>query len=143
MEEGDFRTRLEMVEGYKFRISFDNEKAPDFYMDEPKPLGQGEYPNAGKFLAAAVGNCLCASLAFCVRKHRAEVFTIHAEVYTTLSRNEKGRYRLTAIKVKIRPEVSDPEVLQRCLPLFEDYCIVTESVRKGIPVDVEVISPQL
>jgi uncharacterized OsmC-like protein len=138
MEEGDFRTRIEMVEGYKFRISFDHERAPDFYMDEPKPLGQGEYPNAGKFLAAAIGNCLCASLAFCVRKHRAEVFSIRAEVMTTLARNDRGRYRLTQVKVKIIPEVSDPVILEKCLPMFQDFCIVTESVRAGIPVDVEV-----
>jgi uncharacterized OsmC-like protein len=140
MEEGDFRTRIEMVEGYKFRISFDNEKAPDFYMDEPKPLGSGEYPNAGKFLAAAIGNCLCASLAFCVRKHRAEVFSVRAEVMTTLARNEHGRYRLTQVKVKIVPEVSDPVILDKCLPMFQDFCIVTESVRAGIPVDVEVVA---
>jgi uncharacterized OsmC-like protein len=141
MEEGDFRTRIEMVEGYKFRISFDNERSPDLYMDEPKPLGGGEYPNAGKFLAAAIGNCLCASLAYCVRKHRAEVFSVRAEVHTTLARNERGRYRLTKVRVNIVPEVSDPGVLAKCLPMFQDFCIVTESVRNGIPVDVEVSAP--
>lgn len=138
MEEGDFKTKIEMVEGYKFRIHFDNEKAEDIYMDEPKPLGSGDYPNAGKFLAAAVGNCLCASLAYCVRRHRAEVFSLRAEVYTTLARNEGGRFRITHITVKLHPEVSDPSVLDRCRDIFEDFCIVTASVRKGVPVDVEL-----
>lgn len=138
MEEGDFKTKIEMVEGYKFRIHFDNEKAEDIYMDEPKPLGTGDYPNAGKFLAAAVGNCLCASLAYCVRRHRAEVFSLRAEVYTTLARNEGGRFRITHIRVNLHPEVSDPTVLDRCRDIFEDFCIVTASVRKGVPVDVEL-----
>lgn len=138
MEEGDFKTKIEMVEGYKFRVHFDNERADDFYMDEPKPVGTGEYPNAGKFLAAAVGNCLCASLAYCVRRHKAEVFSLRAEVFTTLSRNEKGRFRITHISVKLHPEVSDPVVLERCRDMFEDFCIVTASVRNGVPVDVEL-----
>ena len=138
MEEGDFKTKIELVEGYKFRIHFDNEKAGDFYMDEPKPLGTGDYPNAGKFLAAAVGNCLCASLTYCVKRHHAEMFSLRAEVYTTLARNDKGRFRITQIKVRLFPEVSDPTVLSRCRDMFEDFCIVTASVRNGVPVDVEL-----
>jgi len=139
IEEGDFKTKVELVEGYKFRIHFDNEKAGDFYMDEPKPLGTGDYPNAGKFLAAAVGNCLCASLTYCLRRQHAEMFSLWAEVYTTLARNERGRLRITNIVVKLHPEASDQVKLERCKEMFEDFCIVTESVRHGVPVEVTVI----
>jgi hypothetical protein len=31
--------------------------------------------------------------------------------------------------------------LPRCLDLFEDFCVVTASVRQGIPVTVEVVGP--
>ena len=39
------------------------------------------------------------------------------------------------------PGVSDPTKLKLCQEIFEDFCIVSQSVKAGIPVDVEVISP--
>ncbi|NIP81864.1 MAG: hypothetical protein GWM90_22645, partial [Gemmatimonadetes bacterium] len=36
----------------------------------------------------------------------------------------------------IPPE--DQERVHRCLKVFEDFCIVSASVRKGIDIDVEV-----
>jgi uncharacterized OsmC-like protein len=138
MEETDFLTSLCRVEQYKFKISFNNERIEDIFTDEPEPLGKGEYPNAGKLLAAAVGNCLCASLVFCMEKSRAEVPNICAEVATTMERNDKGRLRISHMTVKMFPQVSDDARMARCRELFEDFCIVTQSVRNGIPVDVEV-----
>jgi uncharacterized OsmC-like protein len=138
MEETEFLTRMCRVEHYKFQVSFNSDKIESIFTDEPEPLGKGEYPNAGKLLAAAVGNCLCASMVFCMEKSRAEVPSICAEVATTMERNEKGRLRITHMSVKIFPQVSDDKKLQRCREIFEDFCIVTQSVRKGIEVDVEV-----
>jgi uncharacterized OsmC-like protein len=138
MEDGEFITRMCRVEHYKFRISFNSDKIEDIMVDEPAPLGSGEHPNAGKLLAAAVGNCLCASMVFCMERARSEVPRICAEVSTTIERNEKGRLRITHMAVKMFPQVEDDEKLKRCRSIFEDFCIVTQSVRKGIPVDVEV-----
>lgn len=135
------RARVEMLEGYKFRVGFVDENVPDVYMDEPTPLGTGEYPNAARFLSAAIGNCLCASLAFCIRKSRAEILSLRAEVATTLERNEEGRFRVTGVSVTIHLEATDPTRLERCRDIFEDFCIVTQSVRNGIPVDVELKLP--
>jgi uncharacterized OsmC-like protein len=138
MHEGQFVTKIAKEEGYRFRISFSSEKVPDLLMDEPAPLGKGENPNAGSLLAAAVGNCLCASLAFCLQKSRADIKSLCADVYTNVERNEQGRLRLTSMTVKLFPAVEEKQKLQRCREIFEDFCIVTQSVRQGIDVKVEV-----
>ncbi|MDW5562743.1 MAG: OsmC family protein [Methanomassiliicoccus sp.] len=143
MDETEFLTKISRVERYKFRVSFNNDKIEDIMMDEPTPLGGGEFPNAGKLLAAAVGNCLCASLVFCMERSRSEVPNICAEVSTSLERNEKGRLRITQMAVKIFPQVEDEAKFERCRDLFEDFCIVTQSVRNGIPVDVKVFPYRL
>ncbi len=141
MQEGRFRTDVELVEDYRFRVDFNSDMIEDVFLDEPPPLGSGEYPNAGKLIAAAVGNCLCASLAFCLRKSRMDLRSIRAEVHTIVERNERGRLRLTKMKVLIYPEIEDGTKLRRCADIFQDFCIATESVRQGIEVEVEVMPP--
>ena len=103
-------------------------------------LGAGRGPSAARLLAAAIGHCLGASLLFCLRKSRIEVEELRTTVEGTVVRNERGRLRVGAIRAKLAPEVApgDRDRMGRCLELFEDFCIVTESVRQGIPVVVEV-----
>jgi len=141
IEEGEFKLRIELLEEYQFKVQFCKTNLNDLLMDEPKPVGNGDYPNAGLILAAAVGNCLSASLLFCLRKSRAEVESLDAEVYTKLTRNEKGRLRIDSINVELHPIVDDPKKLNRCLDIFEDFCIVTQSVRQGVPIQVKVSQP--
>ena len=139
VEEETFKVSMEMVEGYRFRI--DMNSAQEIFMDEPKPLGSGDYPNAGKFLAAAVGNCLCESLSFCVRRTHTDMLSLRAEVFSKMERNDRGRLRITHINVILHPELSDPSKLKLCQQIFEDFCIVSQSVKAGIPMDVEIIAP--
>lgn len=131
---------IRRTEGYKFEISFDEWDKGTVSMDEPVPLGEGAAPNASMMLSSAVGHCLSASLLFCLGKSRVEAEDIEADVETTLTRNERGRWRIDGIKVIMKPTVkeSDREKLKRCLTMFEDFCIVTASVREGIRVDVEI-----
>jgi uncharacterized OsmC-like protein len=109
-------------------------------MDEAPPLGEERGPSASRVLAAAVGNCLSASALFCLRKARIPVNGMRTTVEASLARNEQGRLRMAGIRVKIEPHVApeDRERMTRCLGLFEDFCVVTQSVRKGIDVEVEV-----
>ena len=141
MEDGEFKVHIEPLGGYEFNVRFGDGSIPDLRVSEPSPLGSGEHPNAGLLLAAAVGNCLCASLTFCLEKARAGVKGVSADVYTQLERNERGRLRVRSIRIQLRPEMDDPRKLGRCQEIFEEFCVVTGSVRQGVPVQVEVLPP--
>lgn len=116
------------------------QRRPALLLDEPPPRGDGEGPNAARLLVAAVGNCLSASALFCLRKARVPVTGMRTGVRATLARNEVGRIRIAGIRVSIEADVPDEDQARsaRCVDLFEDFCLVTESVRAGVPVDVEV-----
>lgn len=141
-EEKTLTVELEMLEGYSFKVGF-GEGIEALMTDEPAPVGGGKGPNASMLLAAAMGNCLSASLLFCLQKTRTPVKGMRTRVKTKTTRNEKGRLRITGVSVEITPNV-DPEYssqFNRCLPLFEDYCTVSKSIEQGIPFHVEVVWP--
>ncbi|OGS44035.1 MAG: hypothetical protein A3K76_00710 [Euryarchaeota archaeon RBG_13_57_23] len=130
---------LRQKDGYRFEITFDELPGNKVLMDEPVPIGRSEGPSAAMMLSSAVGHCLTSSLLFCMQKSRGAIKEIEADVDTTLARNERGRWRVAGIKVKIKPTIDsiDKEKLERCKGLFEDFCIVTASIREGVKVDVE------
>ena len=136
----EFEIQVDQLADYEFRVRFDGEAFPPLDLDEPAPLGRGQGPNASRILAAAIGNCLSASLLFCARRARVPLGPIHTRVRTRLGRNEHGRLRIQAVEVEIDPGLAADQrpSAARCLDLFEDYCVVTASVRQGIPVQVRV-----
>ena len=73
-------------------------------------------------------------------KAHGEVDDISADVETTLARNEKGRWRIGGIKVNIKAVMDEEnqKKFERCRELYEDFCIVTGSVRHGVDVDVDL-----
>ena len=94
---------MDLEDGYRFLVDFEQDGVPGLLMDEPEPLGDGSGPNAARVLAAAIG-------------------------------------RVSGIRVLIEPVVEGSEQprMHRYLELFEDFCVVTQSVRAGINVDVDV-----
>jgi len=139
---GKFTIHLEQEEDYAFRVKFDIKKADDILMDEPPPLGERNGPNASRLLAAAAANCLSASLMFCLAKEDVPANNVKTEATCTIVRNEKKRLRLGRLDIRITAgnELLESKKLDRCLSLFEDFCVVTASIREGIPVAVEVVN---
>ncbi len=138
--ERGFHVSVAREEDFVFKADFGLKGVEDLVMDEPEPMGGETGPNASKVLAAAVGNCLCASLLFCLQRSRVEVRGVEASISGVLARNEEGRWRIKKLNVEVAPDVDEEHAkqLERCVEIFEGFCIVSSSVRQGIPINVTV-----
>lgn len=130
---------LTQQQDYQFRIDY-GPGLPPVLSDEPAPLGQGQGPSPEQLLASAVGNCLSASLLFALRKFKQAPEPIRCEVQARVGKNAEGRTRVLGLSAHLHLGVpaAGLEHLDRVLATFEDYCTVTQSVRQGIEVTVQV-----
>ncbi len=139
-ETSDFTLTLTQESDDVFRIQFDDTAIPALYTDESSPLGGDSGPNPSRLLVAAVANCLRASLLFSLRKYKNTPGTIVIRATARMTRNELKRLRVAHIGVAIQlPDTAaDYAQIERLLQQFENFCVVTESVRSGVEVDVTV-----
>lgn len=139
-EEGRFTIHLEQVEDYQIKVRFDWKKAADLLMDEPPPLGEAAGPNAARLLAVAAANCMTASLLYCLSKDNPPPGAVRTEASCILVRNEKKRARIGRMEVRlvVSDELARSARFNRCKELFEDFCVVSSSIRQGIPIGVQV-----
>ncbi len=141
MSDQAFTIQLDRRDGYEFRADLVQPDGRALVLDEAPPLGKGAGPNPARMLGAAIGHCLSARLLFALRKARIPVGGMRSTVQGSLVRNERGRLRIGRIDVLLRPEIAQEDAgrIARCLEVFEDFCIVTQSVRDGLAVDVRVV----
>lgn len=133
---------LSLEEKMIFKCDLGEMKVKDCYIDETHKeevdmLG----PNPSRMLAMAVLGCLSASFIFCLKKREFNLEDLKAEADVTIARNEKGFWRVKKIDVDINAKIDDSEVKKRadqCRKMFEQYCIVTQAVREGIDVSVNL-----
>jgi uncharacterized OsmC-like protein len=73
-------------------------------------------------------------------KARVKIKNIETTVRTKVARNKEGYLRVEDMEVQINLDVAeeDKSRIPRCKEIFENYCTVTQSVRKGIEVNVTV-----
>ncbi len=134
-------TKLVLLDGYRFEVDFDVGGLPNIVVDEMKPIGEGLGPNPTRLFSAAVGHCLSSSLLFCLGKAKIKVKKLNTVVKADVERNEESYLRVASLDVQIHLEVNEEDKLRasRCLSLFENYCTVTQSIRKGIEVKVKTM----
>lgn len=133
------RVELSQRQDYRFDIVFGDDM-PVLTSDEPAPLGTGLGPSPMHMLCAAVGNCLSDSLLFAFRKFKQVPEPIHCVVTADVGRNDDNRLRVLHMNAQIRMGVlaASLDQLDHVLAQFEEFCTVTQSVRQGIPITVEV-----
>jgi len=125
--------------GYRFLIDF-APAAASLLADEAAPLGEGVGPTPGQLFAAAVANCLGASLLFALKKFKQDPSGLRAAATIRTGRNAENRLRVEEIRVDIALGRPGGEIvhLARILDQFENFCTVSQSVRAGIPIAVTV-----
>ncbi len=133
-------TKLKLQEGFRFITEFGLEGVPDIILDEPEPIGKGQGLNSTRLLSAAIGYCLSSSLTYCLQKAKVNIRKMETTMNLYTVRNEEGRLRIKNIDIQIQLDVDeiDRPRITRCLEIFENYCTVTQSVMKGIEINVKV-----
>ncbi|AOK21060.1 peroxiredoxin [Burkholderia cepacia] len=127
-------------ERFHFEVRFTGTDLPVMLTDEPPPLGEGRGPNPIRLLAAAVATCLAASLLFALEKQHVDPQPIAAHIDVDMVQNETGRVRVgsMAVQLTIGRTWADLAAATRVLDQFDAYCVLTESLREGIPVSVDL-----
>ncbi|MBL8227290.1 MAG: OsmC family protein [Bryobacterales bacterium] len=136
----EFSISVRQVKDYEFVVRFDKPESLEMTTDEGPPLGKDAGPSPSRMLAAAVVNCLSASLLFAFRKAGVATGGIESTVTVQIARNEKRRLRIGKMTVVLDPKLSgeDLEKARAARAVFEDYCTVTQSVASGVAVEVKV-----
>ncbi len=136
----EFSISIDQVQDYEFLVKLDKPEGGGIRTDESPPLGKDAGPNPSRMLAAAIGNCLAASLMFACGKSGLKLTGVHADVNVQIKRNEKRRLRVHKVLVTIDPGLSAEEAAKAkgARDVFEDFCTVTQSIRDGIAVEVKV-----
>lgn len=142
MADTDDRIEIELrqQQDYRFEARFPDTAIAPLVTDEPAPLGGGTGPGPTRLLTTAVANCLSASLLFAMRKYKNEPGPIRTHATAWFARNESNRLRVDRIEVEMHLGIAADAVhqLERILAQYEDFCVVTQSVRPAIPVTAAV-----
>ena len=140
-DDDGIRIVLEQEGPYAFKVNFEGTALEALHTDEPAPLGGGAGPGPSAMLLTAIANCLGSSLVFALRKFKNAPSPIRAEIVGHRARNAEGRLRIPHAEVTIHlgDKAADLEHFDRVMAQFEQFCVVTQSVREGISVDVKIV----
>jgi len=141
-DELKVKAGLSLENGMIFKCDLGDIKVEDCYIDEEHHIESEMLgPNPSRMLALAVLGCLNASFIFCLKKRDLGLNDLKADAEVTITRNEKGFWRVKKIDVNIDALIDDPTARKRadqCKKMFEQYCTVTQAVREGIDVEVNL-----
>ena len=138
----EYELSMVKLDDYKFIVDFNEDSIPDLLMDESEdiPGGEGKGPTASMLLAASIGNCLSASLYFCLTKKKHKVNELKTKVVVFRERNEDGFWRISEVTVTLNPDIekADDSSAKRCMEIFRNYCVVSSSIEEGIKINVNI-----
>ena len=141
-QERRFQVSLAHQSGFQFGITASEDgllHGEPFTSDEPDPVGASSGPSTPALLGAAVSHCLSASLLEVLQRAHLDLVDFKAEADITVIENAEGLPRINLIEVTLFPTLAEPHArAARCEDIFQRYCTVSASVKRGIDVRVLV-----
>jgi len=130
---------LDYTKDLHFKASVRNFK--DFNIDEPTSFhGTNLGPSAVEYLLIGIGGCLGTTFIYCLQKNNIELETFEIVVDGKVSHTgPKTLLRLENVDVDLKftpKEASSDVEINRCMEEFAKYCIVTNSIANGLPINV-------
>jgi len=113
----------------------------DFSVDEPTPFhGMDLGPSSVEYVLIGIGGCLGTSFIYCLQKRNIKMKSVEIVVDGKLSHvGPKMLLRLTKVdaEIKFKPEENaSSEDIFECIKNFREYCIVSNSIVDGLPINV-------
>jgi len=140
--ERRFAVHLEHQGRYRFMSQASEEGVPHgapYASDEPEPVGENSGPSTPALLGSALGHCLSAALLEALRHAHVEVENCETDAVAVVRPNESGLPRIDHVDIRIRPRIAEHSPrADRCADVFQNHCTVTQSVKRGIDVRVQV-----
>ena len=141
-KERRFTVSLKHESGFRFVSQAGEDGVPHgkpYVSDEPDPVGEASGPATPALLGSAIGHCLSASLLEALRSAGADVSSFETDVTAVVKPNEDGLPRIDHVDVLLRPSVREADAgADVCAGIFENYCTVSSSLKKGIDIRVHV-----
>jgi uncharacterized OsmC-like protein len=120
-------------------------KFKNLNVDEPVSFhGTDLGPSAVEYLLIGIGGCLGTTFIYCLQKRNIELEMFKVVVDGKLSHTgPKMLLRLVNVDVDLEftpKETSSNAEINRCIKEFAEYCIVTNSIANGLPINVNCIN---
>jgi len=98
-------------------------------------------PSSVGYLLIGIGGCLGSTFAFCLKKKKVEFTSLEIILDGILKHNgPKLHLRLNRINCQINISLNHNQynLLEECIQTFQKYCVVSESIINGIPLNVKI-----
>ena len=105
-----------------------------------RPVAKGgtdRGPLGGELLLLSFGGCFMSNLLAAIRARSAAVSDVSVRVTGTIDGSPE---RFTALTMSVGARCDDVELLRKLVTIAERGCIVTNTLRSGVPISIDVES---
>ena len=117
----------------------------DIHTDEPESFhGTNKGPSPVEYFLIGIGGCIGSTFVFCCKKNNIEIEDISVTIDGIITHKEERENLLQFDRIEgkidfIPKNVSKDEIaIKSCIKDFQKYCVVSNSIQQGIPMNVQV-----